>query len=140
MNIYLALLVILSLVETLCAFSIFQLPQTRSHGSQLYINSGSTNDGELRSYVEKDAVGDRRQAMKKMIMGAIISSAVICSDSKPSNAACLAGDTSADCIGVYKLPLDDSVSSYIDTPEHLAKNAPDLRWVPMVEKPKSVSP
>lgn len=56
---------------------------------------------------------------------------------KPSNAACLSGDTSPECIGVYKVPLDDAISSYIDTPEHLAKYAPDLKWVPMTEYPKS---
>ena len=35
----------------------------------------------------------------------------------PSNAACLSGDTRESCIGTYKLPLDDQVASFIDTPE-----------------------
>lgn len=57
--------------------------------------------------------------------------------SNPSHAACLSGDTSPECIGVYKVPIDDAISSYVDTPEHLAKYAPDLKWVPMMEYPKS---
>ena len=56
---------------------------------------------------------------------------------KQSHAACLFGDTSPDCIGVYKMPMDDSALSYVDTPEKLAKNAPDVRWVPPVQYPKS---
>jgi len=54
-----------------------------------------------------------------------------------ANAACLMGDTSPDCIGMYKMPMDDSALSYVDTPEKLAKNAPDVRWVPPVQYPKS---
>lgn len=52
-------------------------------------------------------------------------------------AACLMGDTSPDCIGVYKMPLDDAALGYVDTPEKLAKNAPDVRWVPPVKYPRS---
>ena len=40
----------------------------------------------------------------------------------PSNAACLSGDTRECCIGMYKLPLDDQVASFIDTPEVRCKN------------------
>eukprot|EP00560_Eucampia_antarctica_P000921 CAMPEP_0197833944 /NCGR_PEP_ID=MMETSP1437-20131217/20648_1 /TAXON_ID=49252 ORGANISM="Eucampia antarctica, Strain CCMP1452" /NCGR_SAMPLE_ID=MMETSP1437 /ASSEMBLY_ACC=CAM_ASM_001096 /LENGTH=103 /DNA_ID=CAMNT_0043438281 /DNA_START=323 /DNA_END=634 /DNA_ORIENTATION=+ len=54
------------------------------------------------------------------------------------SAACLSGDTSEECIGIYKLPLDDSVASFIDTPEHLATMAPGLNWVPPVEYPKNI--
>lgn len=54
-----------------------------------------------------------------------------------SQAACLSGDPSPECIGVYKVPLDDAIKSYIDTPEHLARFAPDLRWVPLTDYPKS---
>jgi hypothetical protein len=54
-----------------------------------------------------------------------------------AQAACLMGDTSPDCIGVYKLPMDDRALSFIDTPEKLLMNAPDLRWVPPVQYPKT---
>lgn len=55
----------------------------------------------------------------------------------PSNAACLMGDTSTDCIGVYKMPMDDNALKYVETPETLKQFAPDVRWVPPVQYPKS---
>lgn len=66
-----------------------------------------------------------------------ISLGAMMTTSRRSEAACLSGDVNPECIGVYKLPLDDAVNSYIDTPEHLAKYAPDMRWVPLTEYPKS---
>jgi len=54
-----------------------------------------------------------------------------------SNAACLPGDTSADCIGVYKVPLDTNIDEYVSTPEKLKLFAPDLRYVPPVVPPES---
>lgn len=55
----------------------------------------------------------------------------------PSNAACLAGDTSTECIGYYKMPVVDEgdQSGYFDTAEHLSIYAPDVRWVPPVPYP-----
>jgi len=55
-----------------------------------------------------------------------------------ANAACLQGDTSVDCIGVYKLPLDDEIIPFINTPESLEKYAPDVRFVPPVPMPQSL--
>jgi hypothetical protein len=55
----------------------------------------------------------------------------------PSDAACLLGDTSPDCIGYYKVPLDDAIDSYIETPEKLAEYAPGIRWVPPTSYPNS---
>jgi hypothetical protein len=52
-----------------------------------------------------------------------------------SQAACLQGDTSPDCIGFYKVPLDDSILPYINSPEKLAQFAPGVRWVPPIEYP-----
>jgi hypothetical protein len=46
-----------------------------------------------------------------------------------SNAACLPGDIRSECIGVYKMPLDDASLPYVETPEQLKKFAPDLNWV-----------
>ena len=54
-----------------------------------------------------------------------------------SNAACLAGDTSIDCIGVYKVPIDDNIKYMVSTPEQLAKFAPDLRYVPPIAIPRN---
>ena len=49
------------------------------------------------------------------------------------------GDTSPECIGVYKMPMDDRALAYVDTPEKLAKFAPDVKWVAPVRYPKSYS-
>jgi hypothetical protein len=36
-----------------------------------------------------------------------------------SNAACLPGDLSPNCIGVYKVPIDDNIRSMVGTKEAL---------------------
>ena len=46
-----------------------------------------------------------------------------------ANSACLPGDIRSECIGIYKLPLDDGVLKYVETEEMLKKFAPDLKWV-----------
>lgn len=56
---------------------------------------------------------------------------------KEAKGACLSGDTSPDCIGIYKVPLDDEILPYISTAESLNRYAPGLRWVPPVEYPKT---
>jgi hypothetical protein len=53
--------------------------------------------------------------------------------------ACLPGDVSDDCIGVYKVPIDDEILDYINTPEKLTMYAPDIRYVPPIEYPKSIN-
>ena len=53
------------------------------------------------------------------------------------HAACLPGDTSKECIGVYKVPIDDAVLPYVGTPEALQRFAPDIKYVPPIEAPKS---
>ena len=58
-------------------------------------------------------------------------------DPQPGNAACLPGDKSLDCIGVYKVPLDDRILPYVGSPEMLKTYAPDLRWVEPFPYPKS---
>jgi hypothetical protein len=54
-------------------------------------------------------------------------------------AACLPGDLSKECIGVYKVPIDDSILPYVGTPEALKRFAPDLNYVPPTARPTSVS-
>ncbi|KAL7551621.1 hypothetical protein ACHAWF_016581 [Thalassiosira exigua] len=58
-------------------------------------------------------------------------------DADDAWAACLSGDVRAQCIGVYKLPIDAAESKYLETPEMLRAYAPDLEWVPPVEYPRS---
>lgn len=57
----------------------------------------------------------------------------------PSEAACLPGDLNRDCIGVYKVPIDDRILPYVSTPEALKRFAPDLNYVPPVAVPNSVA-
>jgi hypothetical protein len=57
-----------------------------------------------------------------------------------ASAACLPGDLSPSCIGVYKVPMDESINDMISTKEALQKYAPTLNYVPPVPRlttPKS---
>jgi hypothetical protein len=76
----------------------------------------------------------RRQILS---FGSIFLSTCLLQPVTPSHAACLQGDTSPDCIGVYKVPLDDAILPYIQSPEKLATYAPGVRWVPPIEYPKT---
>ena len=62
------------------------------------------------------------------------------SGGRPANAACLPGDLSADCIGVYKLPyLDAKESSWLTDKETLADFAPDIRFVEVGKLPETLA-
>lgn len=52
-----------------------------------------------------------------------------------ANAACLPGDIREECIGVYKLPMDDAALPYVETPEKLRQYAPDLKFVEPIKYP-----
>lgn len=69
----------------------------------------------------------------------LASAALILKSSKSARAACLSGDIRAECIGVYKLPVDAGESQYVDSPETLALYAPDLKWIPPIKYPPSYS-
>lgn len=58
-----------------------------------------------------------------------IIASIFAADPARTDAACLPGDIRSECIGIYKLPLDDAILSYVETPEQLKKYAPDLNWV-----------
>lgn len=64
-------------------------------------------------------------------------SAVTIATPQAANAACLQGDTRPVCIGIYKVPQDDSFKSYFSTPEQLKEFAPDLLYVEPTPPPKS---
>lgn len=74
---------------------------------------------------QSEVVISRRQVMNYFMKSAIPLGLTMASP-RPSKAACLGGDVSPECIGIYKVPLDDAIKKYIDTPEHSAKYAPDL--------------
>jgi hypothetical protein len=80
----------------------------------------------------------RRQCLHQFLIGAGSYSGwtVFCSK---SDAACLPGDLSKECIGVYKVPIDDAILPYVGTPEALAKFAPDLKYVDPIQAPPSFS-
>ena len=54
-----------------------------------------------------------------------------------ANSACMSGDTSKECIGIYKLPIDAAESPFLETAEKTKAYAPDLKWVPPVEFPSN---
>ena len=56
---------------------------------------------------------------------------------KSADAACLPGDIREECIGVYKMPIDDKALPYVESPEKLKLYAPDLNWVPPIESPSN---
>ncbi|KAL7459619.1 hypothetical protein ACHAWC_011454 [Mediolabrus comicus] len=56
---------------------------------------------------------------------------------KSADAACLPGDLREECIGVYKMPIDDKALPYVESPEKLKLYAPDLTWVPPIESPSN---
>lgn len=57
--------------------------------------------------------------------------------SEPASAACLPGDLSKECIGVYKVPIDDGILPYVGTPEQLKLYAPDLTYVTPIQAPSN---
>lgn len=59
--------------------------------------------------------------------------------SSACQAACLPGDISKECIGVYKVPLDEVNSGMLNTPQAVQRNVPDLNYVPPVKYPQSAA-
>lgn len=80
----------------------------------------------------------RRQGLTKLtnvLAGVVIPVAA----AERAQAACLPEDLSPECIGVYKIPLQDALSSpTLNSPEALKKNAPDVQYVKPTEPPKSI--
>ena len=85
------------------------------------------------------ALASRRDVFRQLLVAgsAVVSATAAVETIRPAQAACLPGDKNIDCIGVYKVPVDDRVLPYVKSPEMLQTFAPDVRWVPPVEYPKS---
>mmetsp|Transcript_2948 Transcript_2948/g.4231 ORF Transcript_2948/g.4231 Transcript_2948/m.4231 type:complete len:302 (-) Transcript_2948:17-922(-) len=79
----------------------------------------------------------RKQATRRMMNTILTTGVTALFGAKPLQAACLSGDTNEECIGVYKVPIDDAILPYVGTKDQLLRYAPDVRWVPPVEYPKS---
>jgi hypothetical protein len=74
-----------------------------------------------------------------MVQSLIVTGVATTTTTTVASAACLPGDDlSKECIGVYKMPIDDAVLPYVNTPEALKKFAPDLKWVAPISVPESV--
>ncbi|KAL7464754.1 hypothetical protein ACHAXS_005090 [Conticribra weissflogii] len=84
---------------------------------------------EYRSGADEWKSNKRRYLIANIVLGPLYIN--------KAQAACLSGDIREECIGVYKMPMDDEALSYVDTPEKLNRFAPDLNWVPPVEYPSS---
>ncbi|OEU08379.1 hypothetical protein FRACYDRAFT_250173 [Fragilariopsis cylindrus CCMP1102] len=92
-------------------------------------NTNSNNSNYLsRRQIMKKSLGGTMAATITVLLTTASSSVV-----EPVNAACLQGDLRKECIGVYKVPIDDAIKSYISTPEALTKFAPDLKFVDPIE-------
>lgn len=101
-----------------------------------HINGYSVNRNSLWKKISETDF-PFNQACSRRIASFSLVTAIVSLLPTVSNAACLMGDTSPDCIGVYKMPMDDTALKYVDTPEKLKQYAPDVRWVPPVSYPKS---
>lgn len=110
----LLLLVIIGTLVTVESWSMF--PNSRSNHENLLQEPSTT----------------RRKLFQKTISAALVVGAP-----SVANAACLQGDLRPVCIGIYKVPIDDNILPYVSTPEKLHEFAPDLKYVPPIEYPKS---
>jgi hypothetical protein len=74
---------------------------------------------------------------RHIVAAALGGATALVSVTTPAIAACLPGDLSKECIGVYKVPMDDNIAGMVGTKEALEKNAPGLNYVPPIAIPKS---
>jgi len=98
------------------------------------------NDNESDDHHDVTTYGGNKSTRRDVMLSAattLTSLVLLPASPKQAQAACLAGDTSPDCIGCYKVPIDEAINSMVSTPEQLAKYAPDLRWSPPIEYPKN---
>lgn len=110
--------------------------QVSQQRQQQQLKISNTNENENEDEDEDEShLNTRREAMKHLFQTSILGITALTSIPQESKGACLAGDTSHDCIGIYKVPIDDNISHMVSTPEQLAKYAPDLRWTPPIEYP-----
>ncbi len=98
-------------------------------------------DNNMQSKVNPNEVEDGTRTIsfsrRRFLIGASLLMPMSQLNDNEANAACLPGDIREDCIGVYKLPMDDAAASYVETPEKLRKYAPDLQWVEPIQYPSN---
>eukprot|EP00978_Attheya_sp_CCMP212_P029832 scaffold107392_cov45-Attheya_sp.AAC.3 len=118
--------------------AIYPLPHSHSCISRTVSCFGQKEKDECDN---RPVVSGKFLSSRRTIMGSAAACgwgvAWMLGGAKVAHAACLAGDTDPSCIGIYKIPLDEEVLKYIDTPENLARFAPDIKWVKLPAYPKT---
>lgn len=119
-----------------------QIKSSRSSSEQSHVlllfSSSNPHNGDNGHKKNTTNIVNRRQTLIQLILQpSILGITTVASLPTQNQAACLPGDTSMDCIGVYKVPIDEAIKGMIDTPEQLAKFAPGLRWTEPIEYPKN---
>lgn len=95
--------------------------------------SGSSNNNKYNNIKKKNS----RSRRDFLLSSSTFISGITLLHPQKVNAACLTGDTSEQCIGVYKVPIDEEILPYIETKEKLEKYAPGINWIPPTTYPKS---
>lgn len=94
---------------------------------------------DLSSETEATLMTRRRWTTDSLMGGGLAASLLgataIATTIEPAFAACLPGDLSKECIGVYKVPIDDGILPFVGTPEKLQLYAPDLKYIPPIQAP-----
>jgi len=120
----------LLIAETRIQAAIHQLTLSGSGDNEPILHD--FGDGDFGGPNEaKDVTSRISQSRRKLIFASLL---MPISQNK-ADAACLPGDIREDCIGIYKLPMDDAAAKYVETPEKLKMYAPDLKWVEPIQYP-----
>ena len=106
-----------------------QFSETKPSYFAMTHDQPSETDGSRNIINQNTNQSNRRSFILEPLSISILASILTINIPTASNAACLPGDIRSECIGVYKMPLDDAVLKYVETPEQLKKFAPDLNWV-----------
>mmetsp|Transcript_19323 Transcript_19323/g.29775 ORF Transcript_19323/g.29775 Transcript_19323/m.29775 type:complete len:285 (-) Transcript_19323:61-915(-) len=115
------------------AAAIHQLTLSGSGDNELTLHD--FGDGDFGGPNEaKDGTSRISQSRRKMVFASLLMPISQLNPNK-ADAACLPGDIREDCIGIYKLPMDDAAAKYVETPEMLKMYAPDLKWVEPIQYP-----
>ena len=110
------------------------LHHRRANVSMLHAVNDSSSDNSKKPFSHKseqnkNIPSNQRRAFFFGAFSILSTTALLTFNPNSANAACLPGDIRSECIGIYKLPLDDGVLKYVETEEMLKKFAPDLNWV-----------
>ena len=106
-------------------------------GTNDYFGDGDSDVSLQNPDEVEDMMTKKSQSRRSFMICASLLVPMSQLNTNQANAACLPGDIREDCIGVYKLPMDDAAKSYVETPEKLQKYAPDLKWVEPIQFPSS---